>query len=350
VVALVEAIRRRSLWRELVALAHARRARLAGLALGLAAAIGAWTGVLDLLGLDTRLATATMMMAGGFGAPPARHEGLVLVPIDEAALRAVGRPFDASWRAEHARLIDLARAAGARAVAFDLFFAGPGDDAVDAALMQALQRAQGQMPVLLAANEPAPDGVDGPGANEAIGGVDRTDHGQPPARPHIWPPLRPLTRWGLACAGRRLGLAYAMPLVVARADGGAGAVLARARGLQRRRRGGPHRAPRDRDANAARARPRQRPRRRRRLPRRRTLDAGPARLPAARSRRLGGRTADRSVDAGPSVRPRGLRRPAGRRPGRSVGAARAHRADRPDAARPRPPAGGRRGRRAGACS
>lgn len=236
VVALVEAIRRRSLWRELVALAHARRARLAGLALGLVVAMGAWTGVLDLLGLDTRLATATMMAAGGFGAPPRRHEGLVLVPIDEAALRAVGRPFDASWRAEHARLIDLARAAGARAVAFDLFFDGPGNDEADGALVQALRRAQGRMPVLLAAHEPAPDDGDAPASGgvraDLAGASDvtaataatadhaRTDRGPRATRPHIWPPLRSLTGWGLACAGRRLGLGYAMPLVVARPDEG----------------------------------------------------------------------------------------------------------------------------------
>jgi CHASE2 domain-containing sensor protein len=230
VVALVEAIRRRSLWRELVALAHARRARLAGLALGLAAAVGAWTGVLDLLGLDTRLATATMLVAGAVGAPPARHEDLVLVPIDEDALRAVGRPFDASWRAEHAQLVDRARAAGARAIAFDLFFDAPGDAAADAALVQALQRAQGRLPVLLAANEPAVEVAPGPGATggvEATDAVvtsdrrdDRSHRNDRSAGPRIWPALQPLAGWGLGCAGRRLGLAYAMPLVVAPPDDG----------------------------------------------------------------------------------------------------------------------------------
>jgi len=200
---LVEAIRQRSFWRELMAQALARRARFAALAVGGLVAVSAWTGALDLLTLDTRLDSLTLRMASAIGSPSAPSGELALQPVDEAAVAAVGRPFGPSWRAEHARVIDRAREAGARSLAFDLFFDQPGDAAADGALEAALGRAVDRLPVILGAAETAGDGT-----------------------PALLPSLAGLAGWGLACAGQRLGVAYAMPLAAQRPGGARVAGLA----------------------------------------------------------------------------------------------------------------------------
>lgn len=53
------------------------------------------------------------------------HEAVAIVSINEAGERELGRPFDASWRAEHARLVRNLSQAGAAVVAFDLIFPLP---------------------------------------------------------------------------------------------------------------------------------------------------------------------------------------------------------------------------------
>ncbi|MBI3154602.1 MAG: CHASE2 domain-containing protein [Burkholderiales bacterium] len=219
VVAVVEAIRQRRLWQELVAVARARQARLAGLALGLAAAVGAWTGVLGRLGIDTWLNTTTMALAAMSGPAPAPSDELVLVSIDEASVRAVGRPLDASWRDEHARLVDRVRDAGARSLAFDLFFDAPGASGADASFAASIARAAPGLPVLLAVQELA-----GAAASPGTGRPDHepiaADGGAAAVAPRLLPALSAAgAGWGVACAGRRLGVAYAMPLAAAAPDG-----------------------------------------------------------------------------------------------------------------------------------
>lgn len=197
--ALVEAIRKRSLHddvRELVArLRSGRYARLLGTGIGLSMFFAAWVALFDFVGLDTRLASATMIV-GGLGASAPWSGEVVLVAIDEGSERQVGRPFDASWRREHARLIETLARAGARTVAFDLFVEQPADSADDDALEAAIAAADG-LAVVFGVQEMDVD--------------DRT--------PRLLPRLARHARWGVACAGHRLGYARSMPLAVEHGDG-----------------------------------------------------------------------------------------------------------------------------------
>lgn len=169
-----------------------RRVRLAAALAGIAAFLAGWMALFDLLGLDTRQATATMALAAAWGGAAPRWSGqVVLVAIDEGTVQAVGRPFDAGWRAEHARLVRNAAAAGARSVAFDLFLEDAGPPAADAALADALAASRGTMPVIF--------------------GVGRMNG----AEPAIAAPFR-AAAWGIACSGYQLARARSMTLAVQR--------------------------------------------------------------------------------------------------------------------------------------
>lgn len=197
--ALVEAIRKRSLHddvRELIGrLRSGRYARYLGAGIGLSMFFAAWVALFDFIGLDTRLASATMVV-GGLGASVPWGGEVVLVAIDETSERHVGRPFDASWRREHARLIDTLARAGARTVAFDLFVEQPADGADDDAFEAAIAAADG-LAVVFGVQQMEAD--------------DRT--------PRLLPRFARHARWGIACAGHRLGYARSMPLAVEHGDG-----------------------------------------------------------------------------------------------------------------------------------
>ena len=148
----------------------------------------AWLALFDLLTFDTLAAGATVALVR----PPAvgGPSEVVLVAIDQATVSAQGQPYGPAWRALHAQVVQRAAAAGARALAFDLFMPTPADPAADRALQQALAAVQGRMPVVLAY-----DSLDGD-------------------KPAIAPALAALTRPGLACVGTRLGRAALVPLAV----------------------------------------------------------------------------------------------------------------------------------------
>ena len=190
---LLESIRRRRLWGELREAVRGRRARVSGLLIGVLAFAAGWVALFDLLGVDTRLASATMLLAQPGDVSPPWSEDLVLVGIDEATVAAVGRPFGSSWRAEHAQVVDRVAEAGARSLAFDMVFDELGPADADRALAAAIVRAVGTLPVVV--------------------GVDRFDGGVPA----LAAPLRLHARWGLACAGEQLGVARSMPLALQRA-------------------------------------------------------------------------------------------------------------------------------------
>ena len=171
----------------------ARRMQLAGVAAALVMFFAAWTALFEYFGIDTRVATLTMWL-GRLGAGAAPWSGqVVLAGIDEAAQNRLGRPFDAGWRSEHAQVIERAVRAGARAVAFDLFFAAPGDAAADARFESALRNARQQ------------------GVTVALGVEAMRSDGATPA---LLPRFAALATWGLACAGERYGAARSMVAAV----------------------------------------------------------------------------------------------------------------------------------------
>lgn len=180
-----------------------RRAQVAGVAIGFAVFLGGWVALFDTLGLDTRAATATMLLAAALpGASTPPWEGrVVLVAIDRNTEAAVGRRFGPDWRAEHAQLVARAAAAGAATVAFDMTFAAEAPEQADAAFERALAQARERMPVVV--------------------GVQQMDEDAP----RILPRLAPWVHWGIACAGQRLGLARSLPLAVQRERPGAAPIV-----------------------------------------------------------------------------------------------------------------------------
>jgi len=170
-----------------------RRAQMAAVAVGTVVFLAGWVSLFDLLGLDTRAATATMRLSSALPGAEAPWGGtVVLASVDEKTVAAVGRPFGPAWRAEHAQFVLRAAEAGALTVGFDLTFDADGPDAADAALAGALASVGGRMPVVV-------------GVQEVEGSL-----------PRIAPRLAALVQWGIACAGERLGLARSMPLLVER--------------------------------------------------------------------------------------------------------------------------------------
>ncbi|MEO8278622.1 MAG: CHASE2 domain-containing protein [Ideonella sp.] len=188
----VEAIRRRRIWDDLVDAVRGRRARLTGVAIGLLAFAAGWVALFDHFGIDSRFATASMWLASVGQSAPWSGE-VVLVTIDERTESAIGRSFDASWRAEHAQIIDRAVHARARVLVFDLVLVQPGTAAANEALKAATVRAKGRMPVVFGA-----DGRQSTSAQVQVLAEHMTT--------------------GIACAGRSLGLARSLPLAVRRAS------------------------------------------------------------------------------------------------------------------------------------
>ena len=179
----------------------AHRMQFAGAAAALVMFFAAWTALFEYFGLDTRAATLTMRLGSLGGGAPVWSGQVVVAGIDEASERRLGRPFDSGWRREHAQLVGRAVRAGARAVAFDLFFVEPRDDGADAAFEAALRDArQAGMAVVLGA--------------EALRGDDD-------GKPELLPRFAAVASWGIACAGERFGAARSM--VAAVEHGGADA-------------------------------------------------------------------------------------------------------------------------------
>ncbi len=186
----VETIRSRRIWDDLVDAVRGRRARLSGMALGLLMFAASWVAVFDHFGIDTRLATATMWLASL--AQTAEWSGnVVLVVINERTEAALGRDFDAGWRAEHAALIDRVLAAKARSLAFDMVLVQAGDAQANDALAAALARARGRLPVVFATA------------------------GRTASSPQM-KALNEQAVTGVTCAGRKMGLARSLPLAVHR--------------------------------------------------------------------------------------------------------------------------------------
>ena len=166
---------------------------IAAIAIALLALLVAWSGALDLLHIDTHV--QRLLLAAG-----ARNAGepVLLVGIDAASERERGRPFGpaehvAAWRRDHARLIDRAALAGAKAVVFDIFFERTTD--ADADLAAAARRA-----------------AKGATPTRVVFGVRRLA-GDAPELP---PMLRDAGQWGSLCLiDRGGGALWSTPLAIA---------------------------------------------------------------------------------------------------------------------------------------
>ncbi len=167
-----------------------RLAQWTGAGVGLAIFLAAWVALLDVAGIDTRIASATMWLAGIGRSAPWSGE-VVLVAIDEATQEHVGRPFDASWRREHAQLVRTLAASGAKTIAFDFFLERQGAPSDDDALVAAIDAVK-PVPVVFAVQRMEGD------------------------RPLLLPRFAAVAGSAIACTGQQLGYARAMPLAVQR--------------------------------------------------------------------------------------------------------------------------------------
>lgn len=178
---------------------------IATLAVTLAILVAAWSGAFDVLHVDTHVQRVLLAAAAPNGGEP-----VLLVSIDAASETALGRTFGpvdsaAAWRRDHARLIDRAASAGARAVVFDLFF--ERETSADAELAAAARRAKASVP-----------------ATRVVFGVRRHGGDEPDLRL----PLREAAQWGSLCLiDRGGGALWSTPLaLVAREAARAGESLA----------------------------------------------------------------------------------------------------------------------------
>ncbi|NMG74262.1 CHASE2 domain-containing protein [Aromatoleum diolicum] len=146
----------------------------------------AWTALFDFLTLDTKMASYTMALGNVLRESPV-DKRLEIVAIDAETERKIGRPFDRSWRREHAQLIDALSRAGARVIAFDIFLGEPGPD--DEMLVEAIRAAkQNGTAVVFGTRTGSPSRI-----------AELTDV---------------VAGTGMLCAGTRLGYATVVPLAV----------------------------------------------------------------------------------------------------------------------------------------
>lgn len=182
-----------------------------------AAALGAWAGLFDYLHLDTHVQQALLART-----PPPQGGTVLLVTIDAESEQRLARRWPvprAAWRADHARLVERAAAAGARAVVFDLAFdcrtAGDPCAAELAALAAAARRSAQRSPpteVVYGVREMA--------GGQAAGQAGRQGGGEA-GEPRLAPVLRGSGRSGHVCLFDRGGGAlWSVPLAVLAGDAG----------------------------------------------------------------------------------------------------------------------------------
>ena len=176
---------------------QARRRAALALALAIVLLFAASVAALfDWLTLDTRLEALTLAFAETLDDTPP-HPQLALVAIDSSSVAALEktaagkRPFDKTWRHEHAQVLRRLADAGAAAVAFDIYFDSPADPALDAELLAATAYASSK------------------GTSVVFGTRNPGGSGTPSLN-------GPSVKWGLLCLGDDLDWARLAALAVRR--------------------------------------------------------------------------------------------------------------------------------------
>ncbi|MBM3225213.1 MAG: TIR domain-containing protein [Candidatus Tectomicrobia bacterium] len=138
----------------------------------------------DLFTLDTRLASLTMWTARVLHAP-ALYPALAMVALERDIPRS-------AWRRLHATVVERLAEAGARVIAFDMYFESSTAD--DAALADAIARARQR-------------------GTAVVVGIHQLVDSQPKLLPEL---RQTVSAWGMLCIGQQLGAAWLEPLVVER--------------------------------------------------------------------------------------------------------------------------------------
>jgi CHASE2 domain-containing sensor protein len=99
----------------------------------------AWISFFDFLTLDTKIESYTIWL-GDLFTEKTFSDQILLVVVDNETERFLGKAFDKSWRREHGLLVEKLSEAGAKVIAFDMFFEEPGP--LDEGFINSVRRAR----------------------------------------------------------------------------------------------------------------------------------------------------------------------------------------------------------------
>ncbi|HPF59082.1 MAG TPA: CHASE2 domain-containing protein [Candidatus Competibacteraceae bacterium] len=151
-----------------------------------------WIQLFDFLPPAVRIESYAMWLASAFFERPAGHP-VALVTIDGQTEKEIGKPFGRDWRREHAILIDRLSQAGAKVIAFDLFFEEPS--AYDQEFADAVARARDRHATVVAGFRALGDG-----------------------QPELIQIFKDAgVKSGLLCIGKKWGTSQIAPLVIKKA-------------------------------------------------------------------------------------------------------------------------------------
>lgn len=150
-----------------------------------------WVSLFDFVRWDTNIESYTIWL-GDLFTEKNFSDKIVIVPIKKETEKMLNKSFDRSWRQDHAVLIEKMSKAGARVIAFDMYFNEASD--FDQVLIDAIGIAKKRNTTVIL------------GYRELEGD-----------RPVIVPSLRKIIpALGIVCHGEKLGYARTAPLVISK--------------------------------------------------------------------------------------------------------------------------------------
>lgn len=144
----------------------------------------------DKLTLDTQIETYTIWLGDWFKREQSEDK-VVIVAITPDTEIHLKKPFDPSWREQHAQLVEALSGSGVEALLFDMVLRKPAPG-FDEKLIAAIESARSKGTAVFFATDGAPSPI--PGLEQAVTGL------------------------GHACIGRKVGYARTLPLVVAKRE------------------------------------------------------------------------------------------------------------------------------------
>lgn len=148
-----------------------------------------WIQFFDFLPPAVRVESYAIWLAGIFSKQQSDDQ-VVIVTVNDKTEHELGKPFGRNWRREHAILIDRLSEAGAKIIAFDMYFEEP--TAYDYEFVKAVERAQSRRTVIVVGFRKFADG-----------------------QPQLIQQFKDTgLKFGLLCIGKKWGTSQVAPLVV----------------------------------------------------------------------------------------------------------------------------------------
>ena len=148
-----------------------------------------WIQLFDFLPPAVRIESYAIWLSGIFSRRPPSDQ-VVIVTINARTEQELGKPFGRDWRREHAILIDRLSQAGAKVIAFDMYFEEP--TAYDGEFANAIERAQNRHTTVVVGFRSLVDG-----------------------QPKLIQSFKDAgVKFGLLCIGKKWGTSQVAPLVI----------------------------------------------------------------------------------------------------------------------------------------